>query len=275
METRLGPGGIPRRAGFTLLELIAVIGIIALMGTIVVGGFSAIQRALSKKTGEDDLRRSLNLARQQACVDGQPIHLWVTGIDRYAVARKAGVVTSKSVGGKQDFEWGSGSVTNKFSLQPEGVWWLRDEYADLTPFRLPIEFDSLWTEDDVKNVVLGYKGLLVFDMTNGAVSSVIVPPMYNKDAESWVFGIRGTGLPSGAFAAGHPYGWLVYPEQSLPKGYVFDGSWDDDGNFKDGFQLRVCFLPTGAANAKTVFPIHELATKAVRNVTVEKTGKIH
>ena len=42
-----------RRSGFTLMELMAVVGIVVLMASMVVGGFAGIQRAMGTSTGAD------------------------------------------------------------------------------------------------------------------------------------------------------------------------------------------------------------------------------
>ena len=51
------------------------------MSVIVVSGYSGITRSLSAQAGTDALKRTLLLARQQACVDGVDTYVWVTGVD--------------------------------------------------------------------------------------------------------------------------------------------------------------------------------------------------
>ena len=51
------------RSGFTLLELVAVIGIISIMAIVVVGGFNGIVRAISGDTGVSAITRALNLSK--------------------------------------------------------------------------------------------------------------------------------------------------------------------------------------------------------------------
>ncbi len=66
METNGTTKRIPaaRRGGFTLLELIAVIGIIAVMVTVVVGGFNGMMTASARSSAAQTFERAINLARQ-------------------------------------------------------------------------------------------------------------------------------------------------------------------------------------------------------------------
>jgi len=262
------------RQGFTLLELVAVIGIIAIMGMIVMSGFNTIARALSQKSGADDLRRSLNLARQVACVDGKPTVLWLTGVDRYVVAREAGTVSRKKTSGTQSFDWAGGTIDD---LRPDGnqnVWWIFDDYADLKDSSIDYKFDDTWDADSVKATILGYKDIAVFDMDANVLAKVVVPPMFDKATESWFFGVSGKDIPSGAFAPGHDYGWLLYPEQSLPKGFAFKNTWDESGGFDEGKRLFVRFRPDGSAEQTATFVVHEFATEKDITVSVTDEGRV-
>ena len=266
--------GRPGRRGFTLLELVAVIGIIAIMGTIVVGGFNVIVRALSQKTGVDDLRRSLNLARQQACVDGKPTILWITGVDRYVVAREAGTVSRRAKSGTHSYEWGGGTIDDIRPDDNKNVWWIFDDYADLKDSSLNYSFDDTWSAEDVKAAILGYKNIAIFDMDANVLGTVAVPPMFDNATESWYFGVASSNLDSKAFEPGHDYGWLVFPELSLPKGFAFKGTWDDNGSFRKGTKKFVRFRPDGSAERAETFEIHEFATGQDTSVSVDAQGRI-
>jgi prepilin-type N-terminal cleavage/methylation domain-containing protein len=259
------------RSGFTLLELVAVIGIISIMAIVVVGGFNGIVRAISGDTGVSAITRALNLARQQACIDGKPVYVWVTGLDSYVLVRKSGTISDRNTE-TRSFEWGTGRSLD--NLGNGKALWLFDSYADLAAAGINIPFDDSYTEDAVRYVFDQYKGILVFDMTEGGMANVVVPPMYAPGADAWVFGVDRSDAGS-KFKKGSDYGWLVLPVQYLPKGYVFDGSFDDGtGAFKKDYDKKVCFNPSGSPDKETEFPILETATGKTGSVKVSGSGKI-
>ena len=105
------------------------------------------------------------------------------------------------------------------------------------------------------------------------MANVIVPPMYEPGADALVFGVdKDEG--NGYFKVGNDYGWLVLPVQYLPKGYVFDGSFDAEGAFKRDFKKFAHFLPTGALDTDSTdeFVILETATGNTVSVKAD-TGK--
>lgn len=261
-------------SGFTLLELIAVIGIIAIMSLVVLGGFNGIGRALARESGESTLRRALNLARQQACVDGQDVYVWVTGVNSFAVVRKAGTVTDRKTSASLSFDYAGGKKSIS-DLGNGNALWVYDAYADLGAAGLGISFDDeTWDDVSVHAVLDNYKGLLIFDMEDGTMANVVVAPMFNTAADAWVFGVNKDEAGS-SFSEGHDYGWLVMPQQSLPKGYVFEGSYKEDGSWKTGYKKNVRFLADGTVDGGgTTFEILETATGTTRRVEVSGEGKI-
>ena len=268
---------IPRRSaarsGFTLLELVAVIGIIAIMAIVVVGGFNGIVRAISRDTGSSAIRRALNLARQQACVDGEDVYVWVTGLDTYVLVRKAGTISDRraSDDAASSFEWGNGKSLSNLGYGK--ALWIFDAYADLAPAGINLSFDDSYDEDAVRFVFDQYKGLLVFDMKDQAMANVIVPPRFNPGADAWFFGVDSSEAGS-AFKAGSDYGWLVLPVQYLPKGYVFNDVVGNDGSFDRNKKIFARFLPTGALSTDSADSFTVLETSTGNTVTIKAdTGK--
>jgi prepilin-type N-terminal cleavage/methylation domain-containing protein len=266
------PAAARRRAaaGFTLLELVAVIGIIAVMSLVVVGGFNGIIRALSADTGTAALVRALNLARQQACVDGETVYVWITGMDSFSIVRRAGTIAERT-NDAQDFVWAGGSLHDPSDGRAV---WVFDSYADLSNAGIDFSFDETYDEDAVRAVFDQYTGMLAFDMDSGTMANVIVPPTYNKEADAWVFGVDKSAAGTDGFKAGHDYGWLVIPEQFLPKGYVFADSFDSSGAWKKDYDKKVCFDPTGVPDGEITFPVLETATGKTGYVKVTGKGKI-
>ncbi len=256
------------RAGFTLLELIAVIGIIALMSVVVVGGFNGIMRAIADTSGTDAMRRALMLARQQACVDGEETYVWVTGMNTFAVVRQAGTVSASTSGSRNPSYLQVGG--NQTSVTAK---WIEDEFADLASATQAFAIDNSTSADDLDNILKNYKGIKVFDMSTAQMADVTVPPWFDDKKDVWVFGIASG---SSGFAKGADYGWLVYPEQTLPAGYVFAGSYNSDGNFTwTGSKARkVHFLADGTVEDAVDFPVYEVSAKKTRNVSVDGNGKV-
>ena len=254
------------RSGFTLLELVAVIGIIALMSVVVVGGFNGIMRAISDTSGSDAMRRALMLARQQACVDGEDTYVWVTDMNKFAVVRKAGTVTASTSGARKPSYLQVGGREKSVSAK-----WIEDGYADLASATQSFVIDDNSTAADIDEIVNHYKGIKVFDMATAKMADIVVPPWFDGAKDAWVFGIASG---SAGFAAGADYGWLIYPEQTLPAGYVFADSYDSTGEFKESYNKKVHFLVDGTVESAVVFPIYEVSVKKTRNVSVDGSGKV-
>ena len=260
------PRRLRGRSGFTLLELVAVIGIIALMSVVVVGGFNGIMRAISDTSGSDAMRRALMLARQQACVDGEDTYVWVTDMNKFAVVRKAGTVTFSTSGSRKPSYLQVGGRDKSVTAK-----WIEDGYADLASATQSFVIDDFSTAADIDEIVNKYKGIKGFDMATAKMADITVPPWFDGAKDAWVFGID-----SGAsgFAAGADYGWLIYPEQTLPAGYVFADSYDSTGEFKGDYDKKVHFLVDGTVESSVVFPIYEVSAKKTRNVSVDGSGKV-
>lgn len=254
------------RAGFTLLELVAVIGIIALMSVVVVGGFNGILRAIADTSGADAMRRALMLARQQACVDGEDTYVWVTGMNTFAVVRKAGTVSAVSSGSRNPSYLQVGGRETSVAAK-----YIEDEYADLASAEQGFVIDADTLATDINDIVKNYKGIRVFDMSTAKMADITVPPWFDGKKDAWVFGIA---KDAGGFAVGADYGWLIYPEQTLPAGYVFADSYDSNGAFKENYDTKVHFLADGTADSQVTFPIYEVSTKKTRRVQVSVDGTI-
>ena len=82
--------------GFTLLELIAVMGIIVAMSLVIVGSYSGIMRAISATAGINSMRKIATLCRQHACIDGARTYFQITGVNTYVLFRKAGTISETS-----------------------------------------------------------------------------------------------------------------------------------------------------------------------------------
>jgi len=266
------PGAGSRRnasSGFTLLELVAVIGIIAIVSLVVVGGFSGILKSMSVKGGEDAVRRMVNLARQQACVDGQDMYLWVTGTRTYALVRRGGIVASSDATSDRDYYYGP-NLDRRIERAGRGrAKWIFDRYADLTEFQVQMPDLSL---ADATTLLQSFHGLAAFDMSEGVLANVVVPPQYDDGEDAWVFGVD-KNAAANAFAPGAEYGWVTLPEQSLPGGYAIKDTYNDIGEFNAATAPRILFRPDGTSGGG-VITIFEVDTGRGVELTVQSSGKI-
>ena len=209
-------------AGFTLLELITVMGIIVAMTAVVVGSYSAIARSMAELAGRDTLRRAATLCRQHACIDGKDTYFFITGVDRFVLARRAGVLTT-APGTLSSL---SAAERPPYDDSPSSAYWIQDKYTDLGAASISgslIGFGSTTNPDNFSDMS---SDLMVFNFTKGTFATVKYPPWYDVNKDAWVMGVNkrdssDTFSKPETFRAGDQYGWVIYPEQRLPKGYAF------------------------------------------------------
>jgi type II secretory pathway pseudopilin PulG len=269
------------------MELMAVVGIIVVMASMVVGGFSGIQRAMGASTGAGGLRRALNAARQQACIDGTDVYVWCIDVDKFVICRNGGVISDATAamnsGGKRKLPYMAENPK-------ENVYWICDDYADFgnTIKSTYINADDIGeSNNDSKEITSElldkYKETYIFDLTGKQMARYLYPAdLYtSEDYQGWMFGIP-ADEQDGAFTAGHEYAWILMPVQTLPGGYVFDDSYNaNDGKFKEswGENAYVHFFPDGRAECglgSRGFTIQEVgvATPYSQRVAVSADGLV-
>lgn len=268
-----------RRSGFTILELIAVIGIVAVIGTAVVGAFSGMMKSVSRRTAADSVRRALNLARQEACVDGNDVYFYAVDVSRYAIVRKAGTISSVSTASR--------TIDGRTVDLGNGGKWILDDFADLsdsTESFVAAYSDDAQTEDEaVLAAFKDYAGSMVFDMEDGVYADIAWPAYRDLNVDKWVFGIKNPKDADGNdvnvvrshFLADHDYGWVTHPIQSLPQGYVLKGTYEEStGKFKPGNTVRVHFNADGALDSGTEITIERPDDGTEIKIRVSAAGKI-
>ncbi len=112
------------KSAFTLVELIVVIGLIAMLATVSIAGYAAATRGMEERAVVDDTISFIRMARQRSLIDNVPTAVIFSttqikeagaGGDVDELPEKAGVATAVRLGGRISFVGGN---------------LLYDEYAD-------------------------------------------------------------------------------------------------------------------------------------------------
>lgn len=258
------------RRGFTLLELIAVMGIIVALSLVIVGGYSGMMRTIAEKAGINALQRAAMLTRQHATIDGRATYFYITSSESYVICRRAGVVSlseERVRSSTVDLPPYASSGATPMTL------WIYDNYADLSG---AAEFDLNFigdgkklTQDQIKDLLDTYQGTLLFDLETRDSALVTYPPWFDHLNDRWIIGVD---KDAPGFDANHSYGWMVYPQQKLPKGYAFV-------SVKDKFieEGHLYFNPDGTLGTVgtpaplSTLSIQELSSGIISEIEILKT----
>ena len=194
-----------RNQGFTLIELMIVVGIMVLISAIVVSSSFGLSRASGYSAAENVVYNTLQLARQKACTDGKRVVVaFVSEKDKYeddslTAIEATGTVTGggKNVGNYIQDRCANLAKYTASGKQSSGessatLWNLRTG-ARVVGFRISIKKDI---SDDIPGTAK--KGKFYYDATQ-------INPLSGGSFSNW--------------EKGDPYGFEILPVQYLPKGF--------------------------------------------------------
>jgi type II secretory pathway pseudopilin PulG len=224
--------GERRSAAFTLIELVAVMGIIVALALLVVGGYSGMSRAIASGQGARQVQDTLLLARQTACVSGVRIYFYILDEEQYLLCRKMGTCSKNSdKPSSTDHPYGS------------DVYALYDYYTDLQGFVNLVDQQAQQNMSNDLKKKMAYSSIL-FELPSGSENGNTEPKYatllgVTNSVPGWrvYYKKRGDGgNPDQMFKEGKNFGLALLPIRSLPKGFAFPE--DDIGKF-------LYFEPTG------------------------------
>ena len=125
-----------RRSAFTLIELLMVVMIMGILGTVTVGGYRAMQRGMEERGVMENVNHFIRSAYRRAQIDRQPVAVFYWNeLLRAETDTESLIVVGKAVAVRR-----AGRVT---STEKGG---LCDEFADLDKELLVVDSDDL--DDD-------------------------------------------------------------------------------------------------------------------------------
>ena len=213
------------RRGFTLLELLVVMGIMGFMGTLAVGGYRAMQRGMEDSSVLRNVSQFIRAAAQRADIDRQPvaIYFWNETLQGETASDEVPIVVGKAVAVRR-----SGRITAVSGR------YLCDEFGDLRFNRLMLDEDeeneSASGADRGQGIPLyhlnGNEGnqarkTIVSETTVRQPVSEVLSTGQQVEIECYAFVTKDGG---GDWKVGDAYGF-EFADITLPHGYLFGSNW--------------------------------------------------
>ncbi len=250
-----------RKGGFSLLELMAVMAIVAMLSTLAVTSYFSAIRGMGRRTARRNFTNALSMARQRACIDGCRVSLIIFN----EVAEfEADGAKFKDLAASYVVCRELGRISFVRSNR------LFDEFADLGAL-----FKSGSLSAAPAGSVAG--AVKIYNLSQGtwalvkpgAVQDTVGSPaelLYSDPGNTFPIqayalqqlsgaGLRSVGGKTG-WAVGDSYGIEVMPVQSLPKGFQFNelnNSRSSDQALTD--VRHVTFEPDGSALNGATFTV--------------------
>lgn len=268
------------RKAFTLIELLAVIGIMGLLGTISVGGYRAMQRGMEERGAIQNANQFIRSAYQRAQIDRVPVKVcfW-NELIREETDNDPMIVVGRAVAVRC-----SGRISKVI-----GSDLLLDEFADLAAYRLRFneDEDKEATAADVKSG----EGMYLYNLEDMASSgqggdfkrSVVAQStarVWNENSEAILDGGSDKKILSYAYVikdkngcewkVGSPYGF-EFSEIRLAHNYLFGSKYSKDISKPVEMVRSFTFLP-GDESSTASIEISSLRPDNAGNLTAQKVA---
>lgn len=266
------------RKAFTLMELLVVVAIMGLLGTVSVGGYRAMQRGMEERGVMQNVNAFMNAAYQRAQIDRVPVAIYFWN-ETLRAENEAENTTQITVGRAVAVRR-AGRITKVDGNR------LVDEFGDLRYRRQALdedmeEFDDDNSSDDgIYLYKIGGAGDGVTDsrctVRQGTVPCDITEtsPFSNESLpiDAYAYEI----LPSGggvSWRVGDGYGF-EFAELQLPKNFIF-GANEPKTTTDDPVQPLTpsFFTPTGTGNVQLTMTVSCLRPGASGDIEVKKVGE--
>ncbi len=252
-----------RRRGFSLLELLAVMSIMAMLTTLAVTSYFSAIRGMTRRSAVKHLANTLTLARQRACMEGTRVSVMVfnevAGYDdagnvkiapSYVVCKEIGRISAIS----------GGKLVDEFAPLDKmfGTATLSADYLGST--RLYNLSRGKWSNvlPSVKDATLTSRG-----------SSYRNGQDYDIPAFGFVINTKVPNPNGATWAVGDSYGVEASPINSLPRGFQFDELQESLSQV-----VSVTFEPDGKASDKLIRIRTTLPPITRSGVTVKSDGSV-
>ena len=218
------------RKAFTLIELLMVILIMGILGSITVGGYRAMQRGMEERGVMENVNHFIRSAYRRAQIDRQPVAVFYWNeLLRAETENDTLIVVGKAVAVRR-----AGRVSRVAGEE------LYDEFADLDKERLIVDYNDLENDNSDSgstgkdNLMPIYKmnsrnslGRALVSQTTKNVTAdnvdVLLSRMETKEIPCFAYRIGDRGT-AGNWQTGDAYG-LEFAEIQLPHGYIFGSSY--------------------------------------------------
>lgn len=215
------------KKGFTLLELLIVVGIMSMLGTISVNGYRALVRGMEERSAISSASAFLRAARQRAQIDNKPICIfWWNEMLKAETDDEPAIIVGKAIAVQQ-----AGRISGT-----QGDF-LIDEFSDLNAgYEVADEPDDKMnmrlyniSSTDCDYALVSRKVAEIFyedDKSSYLKSEAIERKLNSDDSSSGSSeeGIRAFAFKklggSATFDAGDTYG-IEFANITLPHGYLF------------------------------------------------------
>lgn len=199
-----------RRSGFTLIELMVVVGIMVLIATIVVSGSFGMSRASGYLAAENIVYNTLQAARQKACTNGKRVTVaFVKRDEAYGDGDNFALVTVEAVG----------TITEKVEAR-----YIRDRCSSLVRYTGKTASGGDYVgNDSIWNLATGAVVAGPFKIVKGSTTTTIPGETgkYSYDVTQLELTGSSDSFNQNYWKKGDPYGFQIGEMQELPTGFKF------------------------------------------------------